>query len=104
MAFPLKSGRTASAVRRSLWQAHPGGLEVDLEGELHLSRAGDGIYDLAEVTVEGVEFRWEVFNATNTANFDIPNLDISVSNIPFGQILDTITNPRLMQFALKINF
>ncbi len=51
-----------------------------------------------------VEFRWEVFNITNTANFDIPNLDISVSSVAFGQILDTITNPRLMQFALKINF
>ncbi len=46
----------------------------------------------------------EVFNLTNTPNFDTPNLDISDDDLVFGQILDTITNPRQMQFALKINF
>jgi hypothetical protein len=49
-----------------------------------------------------VEFRLEVFNVFNKANFNIPELDITSSN--FGQITRTISNPRLMQFALKINF
>ena len=52
-------------------------------------------------TVE-VEFRLEVFNLTNTPNFDIPENRIKEDD--FGKILDTITDPRVMQFALKINF
>ncbi|MDH3492605.1 MAG: TonB-dependent receptor [Acidobacteriota bacterium] len=49
-----------------------------------------------------MEFRWEVFNAFNHVNFCTPNLDIF--SISFGQTTCTITNPRLMQFALKFNF
>ncbi len=49
-----------------------------------------------------VEFRWEVFNATNTTNFNLPVSDIFSRE--FGQILNTITEARRMQFALKINF
>lgn len=49
-----------------------------------------------------LEFRWEVFNLFNNVNFDIPNTNIR--SIGFGQILRTVSNPRLMQFALKLNF
>ena len=49
-----------------------------------------------------VEFRWEVFNALNSVNFDTPTTNILSTN--FGQTTGTITNPRLMQFALKFNF
>jgi len=49
-----------------------------------------------------VEFRWEVFNLTNTPNFNDPVGD--AQSLSFGQILTTITEPRVMQFALKINF
>jgi len=49
-----------------------------------------------------MEFRWEVFNAFNHVNFCTPNTDIF--SISFGQTTCTITNPRLMQFALKFNF
>ncbi|MFQ5927656.1 MAG: hypothetical protein ACE5MH_09515, partial [Terriglobia bacterium] len=49
-----------------------------------------------------LEFRWEVFNVTNTTNFQIPSTNIFSSN--FGKIINTITNSRLMQFALRINF
>jgi len=52
-------------------------------------------------TVE-TEFRWEVFNAFNNVNFGLPSTSIFSSN--FGRISGTITNPRLMQFALKVNF
>ena len=49
-----------------------------------------------------VEFRWEVFNLLNNANFALPQNNIFNSN--FGQISQTVSTPRLMQFALKLNF
>ena len=49
-----------------------------------------------------VEFRWEIFNLFNNITFAQPENDIFSSN--FGQVTQTISNPRLMQFALKVNF
>ena len=49
-----------------------------------------------------VEFRWEVFNAFNNTNLALPQTNITNSN--FGQITGTVTEPRVMQFALKVNF
>lgn len=49
-----------------------------------------------------VEFRGEIFNILNTVNFDNPNTDINSVN--FGRISSTIGRPRLMQFALRLNF
>ncbi|HEX6622605.1 MAG TPA: hypothetical protein VF064_02750, partial [Pyrinomonadaceae bacterium] len=49
-----------------------------------------------------IEFRWEVFNVFNNVNFNVPVTDIFSPS--FGQITRTVTNPRLMQFALKYNF
>lgn len=49
-----------------------------------------------------VEFRWEVFNLFNNVNFALPENNVFDSN--FGQITRTVSEPRLMQFALKLNF
>ena len=49
-----------------------------------------------------LEFRWEVFNAFNNVNFQTPQFDVTNSN--FGQITQTVSEPRVMQFALKVNF
>jgi hypothetical protein len=49
-----------------------------------------------------LELRWEVFNAFNSVNFADPITDIFSPS--FGQITRTIGNPRLMQFAVKLNF
>ncbi len=49
-----------------------------------------------------IEFRWEVFNAFNNTNFQIPATNIFSAS--FGQVTRTVTNPRVMQFALKVNF
>jgi hypothetical protein len=48
-----------------------------------------------------IQFRWEVFNALNRANFNPP--DIRAENSGFGQILSA-QNARIMQFALKFYF
>jgi hypothetical protein len=49
-----------------------------------------------------LEFRAEVFNVFNTVNFDNPVTDINSAN--FGRITSIIGRPRLMQFALRLNF
>jgi hypothetical protein len=49
-----------------------------------------------------LELRWEVFNLFNNANFALP--DNNIFSPAFGRIAQTVTNPRLMQFALKLNF
>jgi hypothetical protein len=47
------------------------------------------------------QFRWEVFNVLNKANFNNPTSGLNSSN--FGRIL-TAGQPRIMQFALKYDF
>lgn len=49
-----------------------------------------------------VEFRTEFFNAFNTPQFSAPGTNVSAST--FGVISSTAVNPRVIQFALKLNF
>lgn len=49
-----------------------------------------------------LQFRWEMFNATNTPAFGAPTADPSSS--ADGQIVSTINSPRIMQFGAKFNF
>ena len=53
------------------------------------------------VADRGLQFRWEVFNVLNTANFNNPTSALNSSN--FGRIL-TAGQPRIMQFAIKFDF
>jgi hypothetical protein len=53
----------------------------------------------------GIQFRWEVFNVTNTVRFDPRNINLSLSNpASFGRYSDTLGGPRVMQFALRYDF
>jgi hypothetical protein len=49
-----------------------------------------------------LEFRAEMFNAFNSPQFSNP--DNSFSDPTFGEISTTAVNPRIIQFALKLNF
>ena len=49
-----------------------------------------------------LEFRSEFFNAFNTVAFQNP--DNVIASPGFGQILETSTGPRVIQFAMKFNF
>jgi hypothetical protein len=48
-----------------------------------------------------LQFRAESFNVMNHANFGLPIADLNSSS--FGKIF-AAAPPRLMQFALKLNF
>lgn len=50
-----------------------------------------------------LEFRAETFNFTNTPSFANPATDRGIP-ATFGVISNTTINPRVMQFALKLNF
>lgn len=54
---------------------------------------------------QSLQFRWEVFNITNSVRFNVqsnpPELDISTT---FGNYTGLVTNPRVMQFALRYEF
>ena len=48
------------------------------------------------------QFRWETFNVTNTTTFADPNA--SLGNPDFGKSRASISNPRQLQFALRLSF
>ena len=48
-----------------------------------------------------VQFRWEIFNVINHVNFNAPTTALNSAN--FGRILSA-GDPRIMQFALKVDF
>ena len=50
-----------------------------------------------------LDFRWEVFNLSNTPQFGLPGADAS-SPATFGKINSLAGDPRVMQFALKLSF
>lgn len=52
-----------------------------------------------------LQFRWEVFNALNLTRFDVQSLNLSITNASnFGNYTGLLTNPRVMQFALRYEF
>jgi carboxypeptidase family protein/TonB-dependent receptor-like protein len=53
------------------------------------------------MAARAVQFRWEVFNVLNRANFNNPTTGLNSTN--FGRILSA-GDPRIMQFALKFDF
>ena len=75
---------------------------------------GDGVFNvdmnLAKTFAmpwEGhaVQFRWEVFNVSNSVRFDARNVNLSLSNASaFGRYAGTLGGPRVMQFALRYDF
>ncbi len=50
-----------------------------------------------------LQFRWEIYNLTNTARMASPQLSIADSGT-FGNYQGQLTDPRVMQFALRYEF
>lgn len=52
-----------------------------------------------------VQLRWEMFNITNSVRFDPYGASLTLSDVgSFGKYQDALTNPRVMQFALRYQF
>ena len=52
-----------------------------------------------------LRLRWDVFNALNLTRFDVQSLNLSLTNSSnFGNYTGLLTNPRVMQFALRYEF
>ncbi len=52
-----------------------------------------------------LQLRWETFNLTNTARFDVNALSLNLGNSgTFGKYSGTLGDPRQMQFALRYEF
>ena len=52
-------------------------------------------------STQNLQFRWEIFNVINKVNYNAPIT--SLNSASFGQI-QSAADPRIMQFALKVDF
>ena len=50
---------------------------------------------------QNLQFRWEIFNVINKVNYNGPVT--ALNSASFGQI-QSAGDPRIMQFALKVDF
>lgn len=55
---------------------------------------------------QSLQLRWEVFNITNSARFDAQSTNNAIDTYgsSFGNYTRLLTNPRVMQFALRYEF
>jgi hypothetical protein len=52
-----------------------------------------------------IQFRWDVFNVLNMKRFDIQTASLELDHAnTFGKYTHLLTNPRVMQFALRYQF
>lgn len=76
---------------------------------------GEGVFDLdanlsktwimPHTEHQTLQFRWSVFNATNTTRFDVYALSDEVQSAnTFGNYTQTLSSPREMEFALIYQF
>ncbi len=61
------------------------------------------VRDFALTEKSSLQFRTEFFNFTNTPKFALPVSDYAAGPA-FGVISSTVSNPRIIQFALKFSF
>jgi hypothetical protein len=53
-----------------------------------------------------LQFRWDVFNVPNLKRFDVQSVtnELDIGSYNFGKYTRLLTNPRIMQFALRYQF
>jgi outer membrane receptor protein involved in Fe transport len=94
-------------INKAAWSKAPAGTVGD-SGRNRLRGPGQGNLDFSVFRGFPIreraklEFRAEFYNITNHPNFGNPNG--SMDSASFGQISTTLTNARIIQFALKMMF
>ena len=89
-AFALQDPFTfGSAARNSVFAPGLANIDVSIQKDLYLGEPGR------------LEFRWEIFNLLNRANFDVPNRIFGTPN--FGRIFSAL-NAREIQLGLRYSF
>jgi hypothetical protein len=55
---------------------------------------------------QSLQLRWEVFNVTNSVRFDPQSVNNSIDTFgsQFGNYTRLLSQPRVMQFALRYEF
>jgi hypothetical protein len=58
---------------------------------------------------QAIKFSWQVFNITNTPRFDVGTMQLDFNNLTsnsslFGNFASTLSNARVMEFALRYSF
>jgi hypothetical protein len=54
---------------------------------------------------QSLQFRWDIFNVPNLHRFDVQSINTNLdSSSAFGLYTGLLTNPRVMQFALRYEF
>jgi hypothetical protein len=58
---------------------------------------------------QNLKLTWEVFNVTNTPRFDVASMSLAGNTVlssvtSFGNFTSTLSNPRVMEFALRYTF
>jgi hypothetical protein len=51
-----------------------------------------------------LQFRWDVYNVLNLTRFDVASTSTALDSGSFGNYSGLLTNPRVMQFALRFEF
>ena len=75
---------------------------LDGPGAINWDFALSRTFDYFGAESRKLEFRWEMFNMFNTAQFGLPERNISSGTR--GRISTLSADPRVMQFALKFYF
>jgi hypothetical protein len=53
---------------------------------------------------QSLQFQWHVFNVPNLKRFDVQTVTTDISSSSFGTYSGLLTNPRVMEFALRYEF
>jgi hypothetical protein len=117
---PVVTGTTKSADGVNMFpdpRAALNAFRFDLPGESGVRNVvrGDGFFNIDMglskrwkmpwAEKQSLQFRWEVFNITNSVRFDVDSNSPSIDNVTeFGKYTGILTNPRIMQFALRYEF
>ncbi len=104
--FPDPNGPTGIGAFRHDYPGEAGGRnQVRGPGFAGLDAALSKTWRMPFSEAQALKFRWEVFNALNHTEFDVASITNAIDQAgSFGTFSGVLTNPRVMQFALRYEF